>query len=133
MAPSLTLVLLSLLFCVRAREQPTTVETLSTDCSLKLNELWALYTTPASYPEGCDGACLMACKETLEDAIYSETAVECPAQTEIVRCFGVRRAHASLRASLQKPSPSIRCCPVQHARGLTCGFPLCAGVPRSVE
>lgn len=70
-------------------ETGSDVENLSTDCQAKLATLWTNYTTPTSFPEGCDGQCLLECHATLQDAIYADNARDCPHQEDIVRCFHV--------------------------------------------
>lgn len=58
----------------------------------QLDWIWGNYTTPPVVPvAGCDAACLAACRETLQWAIYSEKQQDCPTQDAIIACFHVRR------------------------------------------
>lgn len=114
----------------------TDVESLSTDCQNKLNQIWSNYTDSAYLIESCDSDCLSACVGTLQEAIYSTKSSECPTQEDIARCFNVRLMRActlvafKLVCSPSAPQSNVLLSQLTH---LTANAPMPAGLWASMD
>eukprot|EP00887_Chlorella_sp_A99_P002191 scaffold21.g2191.t1 len=63
------------------------VATLDEHCEETLDKIWGLYTSPNASKDGCNSACLTACQQTLNTALWEQDSEDCPPQSEIQQCF----------------------------------------------
>lgn len=68
----------------------------SADCQQQLDLLWGNYTNPTVPIAGCDSECLLECKDTIEQAMYTTQIQDCPPQTNITNCLHVSARYLML-------------------------------------